>query len=111
MDETTHIRTISERISELLVSKQIYPNVRGYRYLKDAIAMCYFDFGKLHGIGNNVYKTIATVYGSTPKAVERCIRYAIGKERYCIHSSNSLFIATAVEQLILEDQVNKERGN
>lgn len=55
----------------------VQPDVRGWRYIVDAVQMVVKDEGLLYAITKELYPAIACKNGSTASKVERCIRSAI----------------------------------
>lgn len=53
------------------------PNVRGWRYIVDAVALAAADEELLHAATKELYPAIAAKHGTTASRVERCIRHAI----------------------------------
>ncbi|NMB23970.1 MAG: sporulation transcription factor Spo0A [Firmicutes bacterium] len=66
-------RMIAERITELGVPA----HYKGYRYLKDAIAMVIYDVELLGQMTKVLYPTVAKNHQSTSAKVERSMRHAI----------------------------------
>ncbi|MEI6100485.1 MAG: sporulation transcription factor Spo0A [Eubacteriales bacterium] len=64
-------------ISELLKSVGIPVNIKGFRYLKNAIEIVTKDFSNIEKITKRLYLQVANNYNSTPSRVERDIRHAI----------------------------------
>lgn len=65
------------RISELLRELGVPANLKGYSYLRSAIAETFHDVGLLSQVTKRLYPLIALEYGTTPSRVERGIRHAI----------------------------------
>jgi two-component system response regulator (stage 0 sporulation protein A) len=67
---------------ETIVTKHIKAigitaNIKGYRYLRDAILLVYNDFDLMSRLTTGLYVMVATKYNSTPQRVERAMRHAI----------------------------------
>jgi two-component system, response regulator, stage 0 sporulation protein A len=121
---------MNSAIIEMLRRVGIPAHVKGYEYLKKAIALCREDKSYLEAVTKELYPTIAKEFGTTGSRVERAIRHAIelGYNRgdhetlthifgYTISAqrgkpTNSEFIATLTEQLILEHgEVSTSKGH
>ena len=68
---------IEKRVSSILNSTGIFPNLKGYKYLKSAILYGYKDENALDGITKVLYPKIARENNTTGDRVERAIRHAI----------------------------------
>ena len=95
-------------------------HIKGYRYLRTAIAMCAEDPQMIGAVTKLLYPAVAKMYSSTPSRVERAIRHAIetawqrGNQKFLseyfgctVQSSrgkptNSEFIAMVADKLRLE---------
>ncbi len=107
-------------ISELLKRVGIPVNIKGFRYLKNAIEIVSTDFSNLDKITKRLYLQVANNFNSTPTRVERDIRHAIevaynrGNPRllneifgYTIDEdkgkpTNSEFIAMMADKILIE---------
>ena len=74
MDEST---PLDRRIHNLIYSLGIYPGVKGYEYIKEALLMSVNDTTVLSKIMDKVYIPISIKYNVTPRSIERAIRHAI----------------------------------
>ena len=52
-------------------------HIKGYQYIRDAIAMVIEDMDSINSITKVLYPTVAKHYNTTPSRVERAIRHAI----------------------------------
>ena len=88
---TTNLATVGEhqhhsedfldmKISKVLNALGITPKVKGYDYLHDAIRYMSLNDNDVY-IVKELYPYVAEKRGTTPSAVERDIRWAIGKMR------------------------------
>ena len=68
---------IEKNVSAILNNTGIFPNLKGYKYLKSAILYGYKDESMLDGITKVLYPRIARENNTTPDRVERAIRHAI----------------------------------
>ncbi|MBT9258367.1 MAG: sporulation transcription factor Spo0A [Clostridiales bacterium] len=68
---------LERRIGEILHQVGIPAHIRGYRFLKDAIAMVYSDVHLLEAVTKELYPSVARRHRTTPSRVERAIRHAI----------------------------------
>ena len=64
-------------ITAILHEVGVPAHIKGYLYLREAIAMVYNDIEILGGITKILYPDIAHRYGTTASRVERAIRHAI----------------------------------
>lgn len=72
--------TIEKKASNLLYDLMLPPNYKGYKYLREAIIMLCEDVNADIGSFNKyIYPVIAKKYNTTPKNIERNIRFAIDK--------------------------------
>ena len=67
-----------EGIYRHLIDLGVPTEMRGYKYLKAAIMLCLQNGEYIHSTTTMLYPEIASQYATTPAAVERCIRLAIG---------------------------------
>lgn len=72
-----HIEAAEGRISDLLVSLGIRPNLKGYQYLRTAVRLCMKDREELDGITKRLYPSVARKHMTTADKVEHAIRHAI----------------------------------
>lgn len=106
---------IDARISHLLFKYKIQAHLKGYRFLREAIKMVYYDESAINGITKFIYPDLARKFKDTPSRVERAIRHAIEcswchPKTMAIYDdmvekpSNSEFIALLAELLRVEGQ-------
>ncbi|MBX5476552.1 MAG: sporulation transcription factor Spo0A [Clostridia bacterium] len=116
-------RNVDRRITDVLHEIGIPAHIKGYRYLREAIAMVTERIDLLSAITKELYPTIAKRNGTTPSRVERAIRHAIEVAwsrgnfeaiqslfGHTVSSdrgkpTNSEFIAMLADRLRLEDHV------
>lgn len=68
----------SEKRIERLLSRQGIPtHLKGYCYLKTALAACLKDIEELDGITKRLYPTVAKKHQTSVEKVEHAIRHAI----------------------------------
>lgn len=84
-------------IEDYLLSKGIYPNVKGFEFLKRAIMLIFKDPKLRFDIVKGIYPRIAKLENTTPTRVERNIRTAISFTK--TNLTNSQFLALAVLEL------------
>lgn len=120
---------MNSAIVEMLRKVGIPAHVKGYEYLKKALDLCWGNRSYLDLVTKVLYPAIAKEFGTTAPRVERSIRHAIevGYSRgdtetfnrifgYTLSAArgkptNSEFIATLTEQLILENgEVSTSKG-
>lgn len=68
---------VERTISTILNETGILPNLRGHKYLKDAITMGYYNRNFLEAVTKFLYPEIARNNNTTADRVERSIRHAI----------------------------------
>ena len=68
---------LEEKIVSILEELSIPTNVKGYRYLRDAIKLALLNRSILKKITKKLYPQIAEINEDKPSRVERDIRYAI----------------------------------
>lgn len=67
-----------ERVATDLILKLGVPaNIKGYRFLREAILMVWNDMELVSSVTKLLYPGIARKYGTTDKKVERAIRNAV----------------------------------
>ena len=64
-------------ISEILHRVGIPANVKGYRYIREAVELVVENPSMINSVTTVLYPTIARKFESTPSTVERAMRYAI----------------------------------
>ena len=69
---------MKDKIKKLLLSLGAMPNLRGFRYLCDAIDLYAERKGDV-SFTKELYPSVATPFNSNGKRVERCIRNVIDK--------------------------------
>lgn len=69
--------SLENKITELMHELGIPAHIKGYQFLREAIALVVDDMGMLGKITKQLYPTIAEKYATTPSRVERAIRHAI----------------------------------
>lgn len=105
--EPVKAESLDMRISQVLYGYEVKPNIKGYRYLREAIKLVYQNEDYLNAITSELYPTIADTYDDLPSRVERAIRHAVGaawfKNRFLLSKpTNSEFIAFVAENLRLD---------
>jgi two-component system response regulator (stage 0 sporulation protein A) len=75
-DNISFTDNIDLKISEILHNLGIPSHIRGYKYIRDGIAMMYNN-DTIALITKEIYPQIAYKYETTPSRVERAIRHAI----------------------------------
>ena len=116
-EKTNYDPEIAELLRELGVSAQL----KGYRYLQEAIAQTVREGGKLQMVTKFVYPAVAKHFSTTASRVERAIRHAVEVSwkrgnpeliRCCFGNSvspnakptNSQYIAALSEHLLLKEK-------
>lgn len=77
VEEETSDPDLDGEITTILHEVGVPAHIKGYLYLREAIAMVYNDIEILGGITKILYPDIAHRYGTTASRVERAIRHAI----------------------------------
>ncbi|MCG0274996.1 MAG: sporulation transcription factor Spo0A [Thermosediminibacteraceae bacterium] len=80
-------------ITNIIHEIGIPAHIKGYFYLREAIAMVVNNVELLGAVTKVLYPTIAKKYNTTPSRVERAIRHAIevAWNRGCVETLNNLF--------------------
>lgn len=110
-------------ITEIIQKVGVPAHIKGYQYMRDAIAMVITDMDVVNSITKVLYPSVAKHYDTTPSRVERAIRHAIevawdrgdpevlnGLFGYTIRSNkgkptNSEFIAMIADKIRLDMKV------
>ncbi len=110
-------------VTEFLRSIGVPAHIKGYQYMKDAIAMAIRDISVMECVTKTLYPNIAEKYGTTSSRVERAIRHGIelGMSRgkidvlenffgYTVNGgrgkpTNSEFMAQAADRLRLQYKI------
>lgn len=111
---------LEAEITDMLHEMGVPAHIKGYQYLRFAIAMVVEDMSVLNSITKTLYPEIAIKFETTPNRVERAIRHAIETAwerselevinkmfRYTIRNdrgkpTNSEFIAMLADKLRLK---------
>lgn len=119
----TKNRSLEAEITNIIHEIGVPAHIKGYLYLREAIAMVVENTGLLSAVTKELYPSIAKKFDTTSSRVERAIRHAIevawsrGKVDtinnlfgYTINNhrgkpTNSEFIAMIADKLRLEQQV------
>lgn len=106
-------------ITNILLKMGIGPHIRGFHYLRDAIAITIKNNGLIVAAVKGMYSDVAQKYDTTSNRVERAIRYAIesiwtyGNHEYIKElfgedrkrrPSNSEFIAIIADKIIMSGE-------
>lgn len=70
-------RSLEARITNVIHEIGVPAHIKGYSYLREAIAMVIEDMELLGAVTKELYPNIAKKYNTTPSRVERAIRHAI----------------------------------
>lgn len=86
-------RDLDRQVTSLLHDIGIPAHIKGYRFLREAIAMVTERVELLSGVTKELYPAVAKRNGTTPSRVERAIRHAIevAWNRGNFETINSLF--------------------
>lgn len=116
-------RSPESELAELLRELGITAQLKGYRYLQEAVTLTVRDGGELQMVTKCLYPAIAKRFSTTASRVERAIRHAVEMSwargdpellRLCFGSSvaanarptNSQFIAALSEYMMLRQREN-----
>ena len=69
--------SVDAEITELLHALAIPANIKGYHYLREAVALYLKKTNEISYITKEIYPVIARRFGTTPQRVERAMRHAI----------------------------------
>ena len=70
-------KSLEAKITNIIHEIGVPAHIKGYHYLRDAIAMVVEDIGLLGAVTKELYPRIAEKHNTTPSRVERAIRHAI----------------------------------
>ncbi|MCF6460106.1 sporulation transcription factor Spo0A [Clostridium sp. Cult3] len=73
----TTTKNLEARITNIIHEIGVPAHIKGYLYLREAIAMVVEDIELLGAVTKELYPNIAEKYNTTPSRVERAIRHAI----------------------------------
>ena len=65
-------------ITDILHDIGVPAHIKGYKYLREAVALAVSDASVIDGITKVLYPSVAKTFDTTPSRVERAIRHAIG---------------------------------
>lgn len=117
-------KNLEMQVTEILKAIGVPAHIMGYRYSREAIILCVKDRKLMDAITTRLYPAVAVEHGTIPHRVERAIRHAIEvawrhgdletiNELFgnAVHSdkgkpTNSQFIATIVDKIILDEWRN-----
>lgn len=68
---------LNQQITEMIHDIGVPANIKGYRYLREAIKLAVEDFDRINNMTECIYKPIALADNSTPKRVRTAIMRAI----------------------------------
>lgn len=77
MQNITTSKNLEARITNIIHEIGVPAHIKGYLYLREAIAMVVEDMELLGAVTKELYPNIAKKYNTTPSRVERAIRHAI----------------------------------
>lgn len=120
------LQHLEHRVSKLLQELGVPANIKGYKYLRDAIMVAVTRPEVVNSITKVLYPEVAKINETVPPRVERAIRHAIevawsrGRTESCDKifgytinmakgkPTNSEFIALIADRLRLENNVSVE---
>ena len=68
---------LNQQITEMIHDIGVPANIKGYRYLREAIKLAVEDMDRINNMTECIYKPIALADGSTPKRIRTAIMRAI----------------------------------
>lgn len=74
---TSKNATLEKKVTNILSDTGILPNLKGYKFLKQAVMLGYEDSSILEGITKKLYPKIAIQNDTSSSKVERAIRHSI----------------------------------
>ena len=69
--------SLESQITEIIHEIGVPAHIKGYQYLRDAIAITVNDSDAINAVTKVLYPAVAHHFGTTPSRVERAIRHAI----------------------------------
>ncbi len=107
MGITRYSFTAVDRLISLSVKREgIDPVHKGFKYLESAIKIVIVEQDKINAVSKEIYVDIAADAITSPKAVERSIRYAIERATICKgesqKTSNKDFILKISNKILSE---------
>ena len=69
--------TLNQKITAMIHEIGVPANIKGYRYLREAIKLAVEDFDRINSMTELIYKPIALADNSTPKRVRTAITRAV----------------------------------
>lgn len=68
---------LEERIADFLIAAGVPAHMKGYQFLREAVKMAANDFEAVGHMTQTLYPGVAEKFKTSPKNVERSVRYAI----------------------------------
>ena len=93
------MKKVECKVSDIFVTMGIPANIKGYRFLREAVMLSVEQPSIINYITKKLYPTIAQRHDTTPSKVERAIRHAIevGWNRGRLDRINEIFNVKAFE--------------
>lgn len=116
-------RALDERIGKIFMAIGIPPQIRGYRYLREAVKLAVQNEEAMNSVTKSLYLKVAEKYRTQASSAERAMRHAIevawkrikpgtidtvfGTRVYLgtRKPTNSEFIALVAERLLFENLI------
>ena len=70
-------RALERRVTAIIHEIGVPAHIKGYQYLREAIALVVNDMDTINAVTKVLYPTVARKFGTTASRVERAIRHAI----------------------------------
>ena len=71
------VRALERRVTAIIHEIGVPAHIKGYQYLREAIALVVQDMDIINAVTKVLYPTVAKKFGTTASRVERAIRHAI----------------------------------
>ena len=88
------IDDINIKISQFLREEGVPTHIKGFGYLKEAIAMCCRHSEYLHGMAKKLYPQIAENNNDNTGSVQRALQHAINKTNNPLTTKEYITLAT-----------------
>ena len=75
--EESAARVLERRVTAIIHEIGVPAHIKGYQYLREAIALVVNDMDTINAVTKVLYPTVAKKFGTTASRVERAIRHAI----------------------------------
>jgi hypothetical protein len=90
---TNDIGSLEQMVTEVLSKIGMPRNLKGFKFIREAVMLLVEDFSKIDRITKDLYPTIASKFHTTPTRVERAMRHAI-ENTWNTGDMESIFVNT-----------------